>query len=277
MLMHTLYDMPLEEMTMSHMNMQVYSQGFGHSHAADATGFMRLVYILEGSAVFTHAGGTLEARAGDMLYWPCDVAYVSLWSGVCNQFAVIDMRLVDSKGTMVNFGDAPRVLFRDAHRLYEGYMDDIANLSRSAQPFAWLERISLALKLCCEIAREQTRGAASGAYGRIYAGIVYLEAHYTENFTIDELANMCAMSAACFGKLFCTCKSMSPVDYRNSLRIRRATELLREGMSVTRAAEAVGINDLKYFSKLFKRFTGLSPSVIKRETQKGIAGGEEKV
>ena len=70
---------------------------------------------------------------------------------------------------------------------------------------------------------------------------------------------------------------MSPVDYRNSLRIRRATELLREGMSVTRAAEAVGINDLKYFSKLFKRFTGLSPSVIKRETQKGIAGGEEKV
>ena len=142
---------------------------------------------------------------------------------------------------------------------------------------AWLERISLALKLCCEIAREQTRGAASGAYGRIYAGIVYLEAHYTENFTIDELANMCAMSATCFRKLFFTCKSMSPVDYRNSLRIRRATELLREGMSVTRAAEAVGINDLKYFSKLFKRFTGLSPSVIKRETQKGIAGGEEKV
>ena len=53
--------------------------------------------------------------------------------------------------------------------------------------------------------------------------------------------------------------------YRNVLRIRRATELLKSGKyTVSEAAERVGIFDVKYFSKLYKQQTGLNPGIIKK-------------
>ena len=57
----------------------------------------------------------------------------------------------------------------------------------------------------------------------------------------------------------------SPVEYRNHLRIQKAIALLKTGeYTVGECAEAVGIHDMKYFSKLFKRYTGVTPRVIKR-------------
>lgn len=58
---------------------------------------------------------------------------------------------------------------------------------------------------------------------------------------------------------------MTPVEYRNKLRIQKAVDLLKTGdHTVTEVAEAVGISDMKYFSKLFKSHTGVSPSAIKK-------------
>ena len=58
---------------------------------------------------------------------------------------------------------------------------------------------------------------------------------------------------------------MTPVEYRNKLRIQKAVTLLKTGAyAVTAVAEAVGMSDLKYFSKLFKRHTGVTPSAMKK-------------
>ena len=53
---------------------------------------------------------------------------------------------------------------------------------------------------------------------------------------------------------------MSPVDYRNTLRVRRGAELLKSGKySVSEVAERVGTGDAKYFGKLFCRYMGTTP------------------
>jgi YesN/AraC family two-component response regulator len=58
-------------------------------------------------------------------------------------------------------------------------------------------------------------------------------------------------------------KGMSPVGYRNKLRIQKSIELLKSGQyNVTEAGQAVGIDDVKYFSKLFRQTTGALPSKI---------------
>ena len=55
------------------------------------------------------------------------------------------------------------------------------------------------------------------------------------------------------------------MEYRNRLRMQKASELLKSGKhTVSEAAEAVGIQDIKYFSKLFKRYTGFNPSFIRK-------------
>ena len=55
------------------------------------------------------------------------------------------------------------------------------------------------------------------------------------------------------------------MDYLTDLRIGKAKELLSgEDLSVQDVAERVGYQDLKYFSKLFKKVTGVSPSDYKK-------------
>lgn len=74
---------------------------------------------------------------------------------------------------------------------------------------------------------------------------------------------MCNISESTFRRLFREYKKMSPVTYKNYLRIRRARELLLTGeYNVTEAAEAVNLSDLCYFCKLFKRFLGCRPKEL---------------
>jgi len=55
---------------------------------------------------------------------------------------------------------------------------------------------------------------------------------------------------------------VTPVEFLNRLRVEKATVLLRSGTSVKDAAEAVGFSDAFYFSKVFKRIRGVSPSEV---------------
>ena len=94
----------------------------------------------------------------------------------------------------------------------------------------------------------------------IAKGIIYLESHYLDNTSIDEIAKMCNISPTCFRRLFKEYSPYPPIQYRNILRIKKAQELLRTGeYSVLDVADAVNIPDVCYFSKLFKKITGLSP------------------
>ena len=102
-------------------------------------------------------------------------------------------------------------------------------------------------------------------YSRIKQAVTYLESNYTEDFSVETLAKLCALSTASFRRLFVECKGLSPVEYRNRLRLRKASELLKTGRyTVGEVAEQVGIRDIKYFGKLFKHHTGLTPSVLKK-------------
>lgn len=85
--------------------------------------------------------------------------------------------------------------------------------------------------------------------------------NYRNKAPVDAV---CCISESVFRRLFFACKGMSPVDYRNRLRVKKASELLQSGsFTVAEAAEQVGINDLKYFGKLFKRYAAVTPRTIK--------------
>lgn len=83
---------------------------------------------------------------------------------------------------------------------------------------------------------------------------------YLSDVSVSELAEMCSTCESNFRRLFRRYKKMSPVTYKNYLRIQKACDLLRTGeYSVTEAAYAVNIDDISYFHKLFTRFTGCTP------------------
>lgn len=225
----------------------------------------RFVYITHGTVRFSLDAGDMYAGTWDMVYLPRNTAYHSKWLTDAS-FLVVDISLRDGCGQDICFGDAPCVLFHDEHHVYEGLLRELSDKVLGQGPFDWLERISLTFKLMCEIARDTNRNALGEKYSCIKQGITYLESNYSENFPIEELAKICSLSSAHFRRLFLECKGMSPVEYRNHLRMSHAIDLLKTGkFTVNQVAEQVGIRDVKYFSKVFQQHTGIRPGMLKNK------------
>lgn len=80
-------------------------------------------------------------------------------------------------------------------------------------------------------------------------------------YSCDELAQMAELSPSRFRVLFRQMTGYSPTHYQNLIRMYRARDLLLSGgYTVTTAASETGFEDVYYFSRLFKRLIGVSPS-----------------
>ena len=233
-----------------------------HQHIMQSEEIERFIYIKSGEVCFYLSGSELRATERDMVYLPSNTPYRSLWTKNA-EFVVLDLLIRNESGQPISFNDSPCVLFNDSHHIYDGLLKELAQKAKADGPFDWLERMSLTFKLLCEMARDTNRGELDRKMQHIKAGIAYLEAHFTESFYIDHLAKVCSLSPSAFRRLFIACKGMTPIEYRNRLRINKATELLKSGQyTINEAAEAVGIDDIKYFGKLFKRYTGLTAGAV---------------
>jgi two-component system, response regulator YesN len=89
----------------------------------------------------------------------------------------------------------------------------------------------------------------------------YLHAHYNEQVTLNEVAEHIYVSTYYISRIFKKELGKNFVDYLNEIRIEKAKELLRDIRYKTyEVAEAVGIPDAHYFSKLFKKHVSITPT-----------------
>lgn len=89
--------------------------------------------------------------------------------------------------------------------------------------------------------------------------------NYDQPIDIKEYAKICCVSEDHFIRLFKAYTGLPPYNYQLKLRIDRAVEMLENTpLTVSECAETVGFANAAYFSKIFKRFTGHSPSYYKK-------------
>ena len=264
MKMNALAYAAIDQLSLVNLRIEPCRVNASHEYIMRPAPVERFVYILEGRVNFSFQLGALAAGALDMVYLPRDIAYRSRWMEDA-RFMVVDMSLRDSAGQDIRFGDDPCVLFHDTHRVYDGLLTDLAHKADAKGPFDWLERLSLCFKLLCDMARDTNKKELDEDRSLIKEGVDYLERNLSCDCSVDSLASLCNLSPSAFRRIFQKSKGMSPVKYRNRLRIRKATELLRSGAyTVGEVAEQVGVADVKYFGKLFKQYTGMNPSELKK-------------
>lgn len=101
---------------------------------------------------------------------------------------------------------------------------------------------------------------------RLSPALEYIHKEYTkDNLSIPYLADLCGMSEVLFRRHFKNSMGLSPLKYINNLKISRAKELLSFGeCSVIEAAFLSGFHDECYFSRTFKKYTGVSPTEYKK-------------
>jgi Response regulator containing CheY-like receiver domain and AraC-type DNA-binding domain len=91
--------------------------------------------------------------------------------------------------------------------------------------------------------------------------IYYMERHYHEEISLDDLSQYIGLSSQHLSKLFKDETGINYVEYLTNMRIDMAKNLLSEGtQTVKEICYSVGYNDPNYFSRIFKRIVGISPS-----------------
>ena len=85
--------------------------------------------------------------------------------------------------------------------------------------------------------------------------------HLSESdFNIDRLCREMAMSRTLFYIKLKSYTGNSPQDFIRVIRLERAAAMLRSGHSVNETAALTGFDNSKYFSTVFKKYFGVSPS-----------------
>lgn len=97
--------------------------------------------------------------------------------------------------------------------------------------------------------------------GRIAKAIKKIKESLNENITVEELAMVAGMSPSSFHSYFKMVTSMSPLQFKKTLRLIEARELmLGKGMEVSQAAYQVGYESKSQFNREYSRMFGRPPA-----------------
>lgn len=117
---------------------------------------------------------------------------------------------------------------------------------------------SLLLSVLSEISPSKKQSYSVGAHN--YKKIIdVMNQHIDENLSVDDIASLCCLSPSNLKKTFKTYAGCGVIEHFNRLRIIRATEYLRQGMSASDISKRMQFSSPGYFSSVFKRETGISP------------------
>lgn len=133
--------------------------------------------------------------------------------------------------------------------------EELSSLKTQSEAFQWcINKISYAASEISSIKKKHVHSIITEA-------IDFMESHFSEEITLESVARKVAVSPYYLSKLFKSEKEQNFIDYLTCLRIEKAKELLSNDLdtSIKEICFKVGYNDPKYFSKVFKKYTGISP------------------
>ena len=99
----------------------------------------------------------------------------------------------------------------------------------------------------------------------------YMYEQFKTDMSVTELSALVGVTPQHFCRVFGKTMGMRPVEFLNKIRIEEAKRLLSQtDFTVAKAAEQSGFRDTCYFSTIFKRYTGVTPTAYKKDMVRTI-------
>ena len=96
----------------------------------------------------------------------------------------------------------------------------------------------------------------------------FIEENYGRDLPLEEVAKSVGLSPSYFSSSFKRETGKNVVEYITEYRVEKAIELLcTTNLNTSEVAYRVGFNDPKYFTRIFKRSVGVTPSLYRRYSQ----------
>ena len=231
----------------------------------------QLLYIAAGKAHFHFDGKEQIVTAGHMvLYRPkepqkyeyygedqTEVYWVHFTGGnvtnILRSYGLADDKRVFYCGSGLDYQNLFRTMINELQMCKENYAEMLEMYLR--QIFIMLQRY-FASNLKTDNAH---------VVEEIDKATLYFNEHYSEDISIDEYAQNNHVSVSWFIRNFKHCTGSTPMQYILSKRIYNAEILLQDSTyNITEISEIVGYENPLYFSRIFKKVKGLSPSEYRK-------------
>lgn len=258
----------------------------GHVHQ-DA---YEICYMVRGTATWWVGREILEVEPGSIFVtWPgelhggldgamhpCELFWVQLAfpaKGRC-----LDLSEAETRCLRERFEGLPRRLCAGEEAICGHYRRVLAELRRPTPLAPAAIRASLRL-LCLDVLRAFDR-QPSGGQGqrtwspRIAEAIGWFHRQMQHAISVEEAADAVGLKPSYFREAFRRETGFSPLEFLTRLRIREAKRRLVEtGESITDIAFELGFSSSQYFSTVFRKHTGLAPSVFRERRQTAAHAG----
>jgi AraC-like DNA-binding protein len=171
----------------------------------------------------------------------------------------------ETEGECLHLGSSDFALLLDKVRRMEAELESEKQESRIAA----LAYFLLIITLLRRQSRPWESTGSTAAGHRVSRALEFIEEHFSDPITIEDIVSHSQVSRRHFFRLFEQAVGVAPMEYLKKLRLQKAASmLLTTKASVTQVAFACGFNDSNYFSSLYHKEFGKSPSQFKKEGQR---------
>jgi AraC-like DNA-binding protein len=242
-----------------------FNKTIANTHAENNRDSSSLIYYVNGGHSFDFGDYHIQGGEGNMIYIPCGSSYINHLTASKTEYYQIDFNfLKDGKpyplwDRLIVFDQKESLryfpIFKEFYEIYA--MHDVGyDMFCSSKTLMMIGMIKKGGKYI-----ETT----SNSIRKIEKTVQYLREFYYLDSSVDELAALSSLSVSGLEKHFKECFGMSPLSYRNTIRIERAKLLLEGGFSIAETSNKVGFSDIYYFSKVFKNICGITPGKYSKE------------
>ena len=113
---------------------------------------------------------------------------------------------------------------------------------------------------------DYVEGSSIRKRNTIEKALAFLKENYQRPITLNDISEEVKMNPSYFSNLFKESMGISYSKYLTEFRVNKAKELMANpSMRIKEIAGMVGYDDVRYFIKVFKSFTGVSPGIYKEQ------------
>ncbi len=243
--------------------------------------FLEISIVLEGQANYTIEEQKFQLNAGQiMLFNPGTHHGEEQRTGTYSHQLHIGLTNISldglkrnhlpTKKAILNLGEYQWEFLDKAWRLVKEYSEEQPEFQLMVKALI-IEMLVLILRSLEKVQDNTVTLALSKNAKRkqylVNHAIYYLENHHTQEITLEQLADTLYVSPTYLSKVFKESTGMSPINYLIQVRLKHAKELLaNEQLTIREISQAVGYQDAYHFSKLFKKYYGVSPSQLAKKS-----------
>lgn len=230
-----------------------------------------LVYVFGGNGVFTVEGKEYPAVPGKLFYFYPGLVHQCETRGPDHvQFYAVHFSFHYGDGnTDCRLPLEPVNTITDQPGTKSAFSELLQNWKQPDISHVWKSNLLLERLIFELLTGLRSRVIPDINHKRAELAAAYIEEHFMENLTISQLCQHVGVKEATLYRIFHEVWNESPMDFVTHRRIDKARELLyTEDCSVQCVGQMVGIDDPYYFSRLFRKWTGLSPRQYRSLFQK---------